>query len=184
MEGEGLIEKMLNDIRVEMTEEFDKNFERKSFFNREWERKERKNPGSKGSPMMISGNLRRSIRSYVSGGSVVFRSSLPYASILNEGGRIKVTPKMKRFFWAKYYEKMGKIKRNKDGKVIRSTEVVKAEASFWKTMALKKTGSMIIITARRFIGSSVELEEHVKKIIDKNMEEFTEYLSRILKPKK
>ena len=34
-----IIEKILRDIKVELTDEFDKNFERKAFFSKPWEQR-------------------------------------------------------------------------------------------------------------------------------------------------
>ena len=76
--------KILNDMRVELTEEFDRNFERKAFFTKKW--KPRTYPATRGSLLIVTGKLRRSIRSQVQGNGVRFTSSVPYASIHNEGG--------------------------------------------------------------------------------------------------
>lgn len=71
-------------MRVELTEEFDRNFERKAFFTKKW--KPRTYPATRGSLLIVTGKLRRSIRSQVQGDGVRFTSSVPYASIHNEGG--------------------------------------------------------------------------------------------------
>ena len=71
-------------MRVELTEEFDRNFERKAFFTKKW--KPRTYPATRGSLLIVTGKLRRSIRSQVQGNGVRFTSSVPYASIHNEGG--------------------------------------------------------------------------------------------------
>lgn len=46
LDGEQLKRNILSDMRVELTEEFDKNFERKAFFTDKW--KKRANPNAKG----------------------------------------------------------------------------------------------------------------------------------------
>jgi phage gpG-like protein len=181
---ERFVKKILTDIKVELVEEFDKNFERKSFFSQQWERKQRRNPGAKGETMMGTGALRRSIRATLAGNSIVFTSSLPYASILNEGGTITVTEKMKKFFWRKYYEKSGAVKYKKNGKPTNKSELVNSEAEFWRAMALKKTGSKITIEARQFIGDAPEVHEIMKRVMDENLEELKSYLKTILKQKK
>ncbi|WP_318546328.1 phage virion morphogenesis protein [Flavobacterium columnare] len=86
---------------------FDRNFERKAFFNQKWPTTSMRN--RRGSLMMRTGALRRSIRSNVQGSQIVWKSSLPYAAIHNEGGEIIVTEKMKKFFWAMYYKSSGAI---------------------------------------------------------------------------
>lgn len=123
---------ILNDLRVELSDEFDRNFERGSFFGtQKWPRSTR--PGAK-SPLVDSGALRRSIRGRVSGNSVSFSSSLPYASIHNEGGIITVTTRMKRYFWARHIESTGKITRAKTGKTSKSKRNTRLseKATFYK----------------------------------------------------
>ena len=55
-----LLQNILSDIRIEINEENDKNFTRKAFFTEKWAR--RKFDDGKGSLMMRSGNLRRSVK--------------------------------------------------------------------------------------------------------------------------
>ena len=133
-----IIKQTLEDVRTKLTDEFDKNFERKAFFDKRWS--ETKLPNKRGPLMMRSGKLRRSIKSRVTGNGIVFTSNVPYASLHNEGGEIKVTQKMKKFFWAMYY------KSSSGGK--RMTQ----HAKQFKAMALKKVGSTITIEQRQFIG--------------------------------
>lgn len=90
--------------------------------------------------------LYNSIRSRPSDGRVTIISSLRYSRIHNEGGTIvqPVTPKMRKFAWAKYYES------NKT-------------AEGWKGMALtKKTSLTIVIPQRRFMGKSIELNRQIQ----------------------
>ena len=56
---------ILNDMRVELSDEFDRNFERKAF---------------------VTGAMRRSTQGRVEGNGVRFSSALAYAEIHNEGG--------------------------------------------------------------------------------------------------
>ena len=84
MNSKDLLHSILSDMRVELSEEFDRNFERKAFFSDKWKR--RANPNAKGSLLIVTGTLRRSIRSEVRGNGVRFSSAVPYASIHNEGG--------------------------------------------------------------------------------------------------
>ncbi len=100
---------LANDIRVELSEEFDRNFERKAFFDRPWpkrnfERKaffdspwpKRKRKG-RGSLLLASGKLRCSILSKVNPNySITWSTSELYAAIYNEGGTTKVSRIMKR----------------------------------------------------------------------------------------
>ncbi|WP_290069519.1 phage virion morphogenesis protein, partial [Muribaculum intestinale] len=109
-----IIRKIISDIKVWLGDEFDQNFERQAFFSQSWAR--RKSPTRPGGHMLVdTGALRRSVRGEIRESSIVFFSDLPYASIHNEGGEIKVTARMKRFFWYKYYSATGSFGRRKDG---------------------------------------------------------------------
>lgn len=163
----------MRDIRTELTEEFDRNFERQGFFNEAWER--RKSPVRPGGTILVdTGTLRRSVRSRITGDGITFYTDLPYADIHNEGGEIKVTPKMKHFFWAKHYEATGAFGRKKDGtkRNDKRNRRLSTEAEFWKFLALKKAGTTIKIPRRQFLGNSPEVEEIVRKIIEEDIENY------------
>lgn len=148
-----VVRRILSDIRVELGDEFDQNFERQGFFAEKWQR--RKSPiRGDGHILVASGDLRKSIRSRSDESSITFYSDLAYAGIHNEGGEIKVTAKMKRFFWHKYYE-------TKD--------------EFWKAMALMKVGKTIKIPRRQFLGMAPEVETEVRKIIEDNLTQYFEH---------
>lgn len=171
-----LIRNILSDLRVELTDEFDQNFARQSYFGRAWQR--RKSPLRDGALLQDKGRLRKSIRSRVADNGVTFSSSLPYATIHNEGGEIEVTAKMKRYFWAKYYEVTGSTTRRKDGTASRSKRNIAktAAAEFYQRMALMKVGQKIQIPQRQFIGGGPEVETIVRGIIDENLNEYlTQY---------
>lgn len=102
MSPEQFLQQTLTDIKVKLEGEFKENFTRKAFFDEKW--KIPKFPNSRGSMMLRSGNLRNSIISKIQGNSIVFSSSMPYADIHNNGGEIKVTPQMKKYFWAMFYK--------------------------------------------------------------------------------
>lgn len=111
-----IIKRILRDIQVGLSDEFDRNFERQAFFSEAWAR--RKSPNRPGGTLLIdTGNLRRSVRSRTTENSITFFTDLPYAAIHNDGGEIVVTAKMKRFFWYKYYEATGSFGRKRTGSV-------------------------------------------------------------------
>lgn len=148
-----VVRRILSDIRVELGDEFDQNFERQGFFAEKWQR--RKSPiRGDGHILVASGDLRKSIRSRSDDHSITFYSDLAYAGIHNEGGEIKVTARMKRFFWHKYYE-------TKD--------------EFWKAMALMKVGKTIKIPRRQFLGMAPEVETEVRKFIEDNLTQYFEH---------
>ena len=166
---------ILKDIRVELSDEFDRNFERQAFFSQAWQR--RKSPSRNGRGVLIdTGNLRRSIKSEVKADGITFFSSEPYAAIHNEGGEIRVTAKMKRYFWHKYMTAAGALtfSRRKDGNLRRdkNTLRINGEAEFWKHMALMKVGKIIKIPRRQFLGYSPEVEKLVREIIEENLTEY------------
>ena len=171
-----ILGRILNDIRVEMTDEFDQNFERQSFFGEAWQR--RKSPMRPGGHILVdTGRLRRSIQSRTTENSITFFTDEPYAAIHNEGGEIVVTTKMKRYFWHKYYETVGSFNRKKDGSRSNNKRTVQLseEAEFWKFMALKKVGTTIKIPRRRFLGTSPEVEKAVREIIEENITEYINF---------
>ena len=164
---------ILKDIAVGLTYEFDKNFSRQAFFSKAWAR--RKSPIRPGRAILTdTGGLRRSLRHESTANSVTFMSDLPYAAIHNEGGRIRVTPRMKRFFWAKMYEAQGRFNFRRDGSLSQSKKQVQLndEASFWKALAQKKVGDEIVIPERRFLGNSPEVEKLVRDVIRNALQEF------------
>jgi phage gpG-like protein len=175
--------KIINDLRVDLADEFDKNFERKAFFNDKWQDRQR---NGKGSLLLVSGKLRRSIRSKIEGESIIFSSSEPYAKIHNEGGEITVTPKMKKYFWAKYCELSGKVKYKKDGTKSQSKRAssISDLALWYKSMALKKTGSKIKIPKRQFIGFSNETNKIIEKVLNNDLKEIQTTVKHILKTNK
>lgn len=168
-----VIRNILKDIQVELSDEFDRNFERQGFFSEAWQR--RKSPTRPGGSILIdTGNLRKSIHSKSTDTSITFYSDLPYADIHNDGGEITVTAKMKRFFWAKYYSATGSFGRKKNGERRNDKRTIQlsTEAEFWKFMALMKVGKTIKIPRRQFLGYSPEVEQSVCEIIEDNLTEF------------
>ena len=104
MDLQKFYDNVLKDLKVELKDEFDRNFQRKAFFDKAWPKNKLIN--QRGSMMMRNGHLRNSIESRIQGDKIIFSSSLPYASIHNEGGEITVTPKMKSYSlkkWATIY---------------------------------------------------------------------------------
>ncbi|RXE68890.1 phage virion morphogenesis protein [Sangeribacter muris] len=149
---------ILSDMRVELSDEFDRNFERKGFFSDKW--KPRAHDYSRGSLLLVSSAMRRSAQGKVSGNGVRFSSSLPYTTLHNEGGKITVTAKMKRFFWAKF-------KGTGD--------------DAWRRMALMKVGKVITMPERRFIGDGPETQRIIREAIDRNLKQFNIQLTDFLR---
>lgn len=170
-----VIGRILKDIRIDISDEFDQNFERQAFFTKAWAR--RRSPLRPGGHILVdTGALRKSISSRSDESSITFYSVLPYAAIHNEGGEIKVTARMKRYFWAKYNEAQGGFGRKKNGELRnnKKNRQLGTEAEFWKAMALMKEGKVIKITKRQFLGMSPEVEEDVRRIIEDNLTSYFE----------
>jgi len=170
---------VLNDVKTELMDEFDRNFERKVFFDKPWNEKT-KFPNKRGSLMMRTGKLRRSLRARVSGNAISFTSSMPYAAIHNEGGTITVTAKMKRYFWAMYRQAAGAITYSVKNKAMANTKrntALTAEAERFKAMALKPVGSKIKIEQRQFIGHHPQVDTIVKTVVDANMREIEKQIT-------
>lgn len=181
---EDFLNNVLNDISTELLEEFDLNFERKSFFSQKW--KDTKRANHRGSLLLRSGKLRRSINVKVSKGLIKFSSSLPYARLHNEGGKIIVTEKMKKFFWYLYRQAEGGILYNINTKQARNTKQnrkLSDDAKFYKAMALKKVGDIIIIEKRQFLGHHPDQDLIVQRAVTRNIEELNKEVINILKQK-
>ena len=172
---------ILNDVRIEMKDEFDQNFERKAFFNRAWPKNKLIN--RRGSMMARSNNLRRGYKAKIEGEKIAFSNSMPYASIHNEGGEIKVTAKMKKFFWAMFYQSTGRIKKTKGGRVSNSqnNRALSIEAQQWKSLALMPIGKIIKIPERRVIGPHPRIRDVVENVVNHNLADLNEILKNKLK---
>jgi hypothetical protein len=151
-----VILRSLKNIRVDLMDEFDKNFVRKAFFDEIWQ-EVKVDPGI-GSLMNRHGMLRRSWRAQVEGETIVFSSSSPYAKIHNEGGpvsfKFRVTDKMRRWAWYMY-------KKTEDDK--------------YKGLALtKKTEINVSFTMpkRQMVGHHSEVDRIVKRELDNNIKPY------------
>lgn len=146
-------------IGVEAVNHFKNNFQEEGFDGNKWASRKTKVHLNK---KVLTGqgggdHLGDSIDYRVEGNSTIIYTDKEYAQIHNEGGEITVTPKMKRFFWAKSME----AKENGDADLQEQ----------YKWMALSKT---IHIVKREFMGESNILNE---KITAKIMRDLTRILN-------
>lgn len=125
-----------------------------------------KSAASRYGPLLSSRtHLMRSVRDVPGRARTTIVSDLPYSRIHNEGGTIEthpnVTPRMRRFAWAKFFEAGGGGKKKTE---------VPAEALKWKKLALTRKAKLdirVYIPQRKFIGPSRELDERIsEKIIN------------------
>jgi phage gpG-like protein len=168
---------------------FQENFRQGGFVNggvHKWPDAKRQGSGynnaaSQYGPLLSSRrHLFSSIKYTPGNASVTISNEVPYAAIHNQGGTINVsvTPKMKRYAWAKYYETSSKGKSS-TGKKNRKSKATQAadneQAAMWKRLALtKKTSLQIHIPQRQFIGPSRELSEKIEQRINQELKNLLE----------
>ncbi len=150
IDGEQLKRNILDDMRVELSDEFDKNFDRKAFFTKKWKR--RANPNAKGSLLMVTGTMRRSIKAEVRGNGVRFTSAVPYAAIHNEGGK-----GTKSVHTHTRCSKKGKI------------------------YTVKAHTRKFTMPQRQFVGDGKRTQELIKGVINDNLADFNLQLSKFIK---
>lgn len=162
---------IVQDIGVDMKDEFDLNFERQAFFSEAWQRRKSPIRNEDRAILTDSGQLRSSIGFRTTENSVTFFSNLPYAGIHNDGGEIVVTKRMKMFFRRKFYEAAksalerkkqdtSSVKRSRrkgnlsDGGFYAWTRdmPLTPEAEFWRNMALMKEGTHNQDSPSPFLG--------------------------------
>lgn len=148
---------ILNDLRVELADHFDKNFSRGGFFGKKW--KPRKDGVA--THLNNTGTLRRSISAKVHGHSLTFTSSTPYSVIHNEGGTITVTAKMKKYFWA-MFKKTDKVE--------------------YKYLALMKTGSKITIPRRQYLGAYPGIDKTIDRAARRAIDDELKRIAQSAKP--
>lgn len=141
-------------IGIEAVKHFKNNFQEEGFDGKKWASRKSKRLGSTNGQKILtkSSELSESIDYRVEGSTIIIFSDKPYAKIHNEGGKIAVTDKMKKFFWFK----------NKEAKDAGDLEV----ANMYKAMALSKE---ITIEQRQFIGDSNELMNNISSKINKDL---------------
>ena len=147
-----LIQNILSDMRVELAEMFDRNFERKGFFGYKW--KPRKDKKAKGSLLHVTGKMRRSIRAAIRGRGVHFSSPLPYTELHNKGGKFTQTVRT----------------HNRTNK------------RTGKTYTVRSHSRAMNMPQRQFIGDHPEVQRAVKQIIHENITDFFDNLAKEIKP--
>lgn len=141
-----VIDKLPKRMAVEAVKFTKERFVQQNWVDARTENWKKRKLGDTGRAVLVgkgTARLKKSIRIIKVGKQhAVIGSELEYAQIHNEGGRIKVTPKMKRFFWAQYY---------------------KTKKAFWKNMALSKK-KYIVIPQRKFLGESSVLGKRMERM--------------------
>lgn len=174
---------IINDVRIELKDEFDRNFERKAFFDKKWPRNSLIN--HRGSMMARTNNLRRGYQAKIEGEKIVFTNSMPYASIHNEGGEITVTKKMKSYFWAMYYQASAGIMYSIKTKAAAKTKknaALTIEAQQFKALALMPIGKKIKTPERRVIGNHPKIKEIISGVVNDHLKELNDIILNNLRP--
>jgi phage gpG-like protein len=124
-----------------------------------------------GAILVKAGHLRDSIEiiSLRTNAVVVGSVGIRYAKLHNEGGVLQLTAKQRKYFWAKYYELVGK-NRTAKGKARTGVGATlrNSQADAYKRMALAKT---LKFPKRQFIGQSAELNRRIAKMLTKKINE-------------
>lgn len=162
------------------------NFRQGGFVNnglKPWPKTKRQTMGGKSAasrrgPLLSSRNHLFSEVRYEAGDyRVKVFNPVPYAPVHNWGATLTpaVTPRMRRFAWAMYYQATGKSKAaGKGGKSAekgRPGGSVNPQAAMWRALALtRKKRLSIKIPQRQFIGPSRELDEAMRNDLERMIE--------------
>lgn len=115
-------------------------------------------PGKNRALLVNTGILRRSVQYRKAGvNSVLIYSNTPYSVMQNDGGKIKVTAAMRKFFFAMYYKHANRLVYNVADRSLKQTKANNsrnAQAEFWLHLAMAKN---ITIPPRPFIYDTPEL---------------------------
>lgn len=106
--------------------------------------------------LIKSGQLRRELHAQKSAKGVNIISNMPYSTLMNDGGTIAVTAKMRKFFYAMYRQSGGEIKKGKP----------EGGDMFWFRMIFAK---QIKVPKRPFIYDTPELPARIDKFFIKNL---------------
>lgn len=165
---------------------FQENFRQGGFVDKgltPWPKTKRQRSGGKSAdaqhgPLMSQRQYLFSEVRYIPGDyRVKVLNEVPYAPIHNWGAVLTpaVTPKMRRFAWAKFYEASGTSNRGPKGRKTAKNTVQatgsNSEAAMWRGLALtKKKHLSIRIPQRQFIGRSEVLENAIRTELESQVE--------------
>lgn len=147
-----IYDKILKDGKVKLTEMFDRNFSEQGFFGKKWvatKANKINKAGQQGSILIVTGQMRRSIRSYIRGNGIVFTSNLPYTALHNEGGKFAVSVRAHQ-------------RSSRNG----------------KTYTVRSHSRMINMPQRQFIGEDAKVQQALSDIVAKNLEQMSEQLAK------
>ena len=106
--------------------------------------------------LVNTGGLRRSLSLAHGQARFTITSAVPYAKLHNEGGRVRITRKMRKLFWALHF------KAKKGNRLV--------EADYYKSLALAK-GKYFNVPRRRFMGQSRVVQAKIRARLEHVMRE-------------
>lgn len=145
-----IYDKILRDARVKLNEMFKNNFREQGFFGQKWvaTKTSKVNKRGRGSILIVTGAMRRSIIASVEGMSVVFSSNLPYTALHNEGGNFAVTVRQHQ-------------RKSRKG----------------NSYTVRSHTRQMSMPERRFIGDHPKVQEALANIVAKNLHDFSQQLA-------
>ena len=147
-----IYDKILKDAKVKLTDMFDRNFTEQGFFGKKWvatKASKVNKSGKQGSILIVTGQMRRSIRSYIRGNSIVFTSNLPYTALHNEGGTYAVS--------------------------VRAHSRTSRKGN---TYTVRSHTRNMRMPQRQFIGEHTRVQQQLADIIAKNLQQMSEQLAQ------
>lgn len=133
------------------------------------------NAASQYGPLTSSRNRLMNSVTYLTGKrKVTVKTDVEYAAVHNFGGTVhpRVTPRMRRFAWAMYYELGGEVPTGKAKRKGKKYRLPSPEAEMWKRLALTKKERLTIhIPQRRFMPSAdtPELDRKIQQRLEKDI---------------
>lgn len=147
-----IYDKILKDAKVKLTDMFDRNFTEQGFFGKKWvatKASKVNKSGKQGSILIVTGQMRRSIRAYIRGNSIVFTSNLPYTALHNEGGTYAVS--------------------------VRAHSRTSRKGN---TYTVRSHTRNMRMPQRQFIGEHTRVQQQLADIIAKNLQKMSEQLAQ------
>lgn len=190
MNFENSFKKLFKFVAADWERQIAENFRTQSFYGNNWKGKSNY-PGSRQSKTLYrDGDLQKSVQvnDNLAAGTISASSYVGYATIHNQGGKIAVTARMKKFFWAMYYKSNNALTYSVKTRAAQNTKrnrKLSTEAGYWKAMALMKVGTTITIPQRQFVGYHADLEAAIQKRANEVVpQDLTNYITSVLKRKK
>lgn len=164
-------------VGTKAMQHFRENFARGGFVDRDlepwevtWRQKTLSGADGQRGPLLSRTNtLRGRIYFRASAGRATIYNNLIYAAIHNEGGNITVTPKMRKKFWAMYYQALRAVESTAPKGKRKKTDIrhqnANAESEKWKRMALTKK-TQFKMPQRKFIGPSQTLTNNLRTTVE------------------